>query len=57
MIWEVNYVSENDWCQAKCQTKKGCVAFTMDSKKKFCQLFKLVLKKKKGTKTGTPFKL
>jgi hypothetical protein len=57
IFFNIKYDSENDWCQAKCQTKKGCVAFTMDSKKESCQLFKLVLKKKKGTKTGTPFKL
>jgi len=56
-LWQVNYDSENEWCQAKCQTKSGCVAFTMDSKKETCQLFKLVLKKKKGTNSGTPYKL
>jgi hypothetical protein len=56
-IWMAKYDTENVWCQAKCQTKSGCVAFTMDSKKESCQLFKLVLKKKKGTNTGTPYKL
>merc|ERR1711894_254072 len=50
-------VDIKDYCQEKCQTKSGCVAFNADKKNKTCQLLKLVVKKKKGVNSGTPYKL